>query len=123
MAIPPTAKVFDDNLDPHEELDWKVYLSTVMEDGEAVAVGTWTLEVLAEGTALGLTIMTGSGRDPELLVTGQELLFWLTIDALFQDNAAFDAGGIDLPMRVTFQTDAVPARKRQRTFLVHVEQL
>jgi hypothetical protein len=123
MAIPPTATAFAGTLDPHEKLDWRVSFYLTVEDGEVIATGTWTLEVLAEGAALGLTIMTGDGRDPALTSDSIGILFWLEIDALFQDDASFDEGGLDLPMRVTFNTDAAPSRTRQRTFLVHVEQL
>lgn len=122
MSTPPTAMVFADKLDPHEKLDWKLGCANMLEDGEMVATGAWTLEILPEGTALGLEIMTGSGRDPILMTGGQAIVFWLTINALFQDNAAFDGGGISLPMRLTFDSDALPSRKRQRTFLVPVAQ-
>lgn len=122
MTIPSTAAKFPAIMDPHEELDWRVPFETILEDGEAVAVGAWVLETLPEAAALGLTIMTGSGRDPELTVDGRGLLFWATIDPAFQDNAAFDDAVVYLPLRVTFPTDALPARKRQRTFLIGVSQ-
>ena len=123
MAIPSTAAVFAGSIDPHEELDWRVALYDIIEDGEEVLAGSWALEVLPEGVALGLEIMMGSGRDPELTSDNRGVLFWLAVNAAYQNDATFDSPGTDLPMRITFQTDAVPARKRQRTFLVHVEQL
>lgn len=122
MSIPASAEVFADKLDPHEELDWRLNCYSILEDGEAIATGTWTLEILSEGTALGLEIMTGGGRDPALLTDARALVFWLTVDPLFQDDASFDDGGLNLPMRITFESDALPARKRQRTFLVPVAQ-
>lgn len=122
MPIPPTAEVFSSSLDPHEELDFRINLYSLLEDGEAVATGTWTLEVLAEGAALGLEIMSGAGRDATLTVDDRAVIFWLTVNPSFQDDVAFDEGGVSLPMRITFDSDALPARKRQRTFLVPVEQ-
>lgn len=122
MTIPSTAATVPGRLDPQEELNWRINLGNILEDGEAVAGGTWTLEVLSEGVALGLTIMSGSGRDAALDSDSRSILFWLKIDSLFGSNAAFDGGGVDLPMRITFSTDSTPARKRQRTFLVHTAQ-
>lgn len=123
MSTPPTAEKFGKPLDPHEELDWRLNCYSILEDGEAIATGTWTLEVLTEATALGLTIMTGSGRDPELISGSRSIVFWTNIDALYQGNAAFDGAGTSLPMRLTFESDALPARKRQRTFIINSAQL
>jgi len=119
MTIPATAKQFTDFLDPEEEIDFKIDLSTLMEPGEAIASGAWTLEVLTEGTALGLEIMTGSGRDPALADDALSIRFWLAVDALLQGSAEFE-DGVDLPMRITAPTTVSPARTRQRTFTVKV---
>lgn len=122
MAIPPTAEAFADPLDPHEELDFKIELADLLEDGEAIIPAGWTLEVLPESAALGLTVMTGGGRDPALADENTAVTFWLTIDPAFRDNAAFGSGGTVLPLRVTAETDAVPPRRRQRTFRIRVAQ-
>jgi len=119
MATPATAKNIG-TLDPNEELDFLVPLAPVLEPGEEIA--SYTLELLPEAVALGLTIMTGSGRDHALALENTAIYFWLNIDPDFIGNAAFD-GGIALPMQVTAITNSDPARKRQRTFLVSVVQL
>ena len=121
MAIPASAKSFPDSLDPHEELDFKIDLTNLLEIGELVSDGDWTLEVLTEAAALGLEIMTGGGRDPLLSVEATTIRFWLTIDPLLQDDAAFD-DGVDLPLRITAPTTVSPQRTRQRTFTVRVVQ-
>ena len=122
MAIPSTAKVFTQSLDPHELLDFQIVLSDLLEDGEIVDDMEWTLEVLAEGAALGLTIMEGSARDPVLEVGGEKVTFWLTVDDSYKANAAFDGAGTKLPLRITARTTASPYRLRQRTFQVTVVQ-
>lgn len=122
MAIPTTAQVFAEALDPDEVLDFKFDCSGLLETGETVDAAVWTLEVLAEGTALGLTIMTGGGRDPLLDDGDTSINFWLEIDTAFKTNAAFDGAGTSLPLRVTMQTTSSPSRTRQRTALVKVAQ-
>ena len=122
MAIPPTAEAFADALDPHEELDFRIELADLLEDGEAIDAANWTLEVLAEGAALGLSVMSGDGRDPVLSESDTAVTFWLKVDPAFQDNPAFGSGGTALPLRITAQTDTAPPRKRQRTFSVRVAQ-
>lgn len=117
MAIPESALRFDDFLDPEEELDWKVQLTNLLEVGELISDGDWTLEVLAEATALGLAIMTGSGRDPSLVDGDTSIKFWLEIDPLLSGDGSY-VDGVDLPMRITAVTNVTPARTRQRTFLV-----
>lgn len=121
MAIPPTAQAFAGALDPHEELDFVLSGGTILEEGEQIEAG-YTLEVLAEGVALGLTIMTGDGRDHMRINGNRDIRFWLEIDTAYKTNAAFDGAGTSLPMRVTFETNAEPSRTRQRTFLVPVVQ-
>ena len=111
---------FTDLLDPQEELDFKINLSDLLEEGEAI--DSWTLEPLPEATALGLTIMSGSGRDAVLTDNATSVTFWLEVAEAFQDNAAFANGGTALPLQITVVTDASPARTRQRTFNVTVAQ-
>lgn len=119
MAIPDAAAQVEDNLDPHEELDFKVDLSGLLEAGEAIASGTWTLTVLAESAALGLTIMTGSGRDPAL-ADGESgancaVVLWLEIADAYKTNAAFDDPGTELAFEILAPTNVSPARTRNRT--------
>ena len=122
MAIPSTAVAFGQPMDPQEELDFQIDVAGLLEVGEDVASSGWTLAVLAESAALGLTIMTGSGRDPSFDIVTDKLRFWLKIDIAFQTNAAWDGAGTSLGLVLTATTNSVPARKRQRTFTVTVVQ-
>lgn len=120
MAIPPTAQKFAGVLDPNEELDYLARAGTLLEVGEAIQ--SYNLTVLPEGVALGLTIMSGAGRDHGLNDTATGVDMWLTIDPSFKGNAAFNAAGTALPLHLNLVTDSVPARIRDRTFLVQVAQ-
>lgn len=120
MAIPPTAVKFAGTLDPQEELDFAINCVGLLEAGETIA--SYTLTVLAEAVALGLTIMSGGGRNHALNDSDAGIDLWLTIAPGFQANAAFDGAGTPLPLHVQFETDSSPARTRERTFLVQVAQ-
>lgn len=120
MAIPPTAAAFAQGLDPHEELDFVIPCAPLLEIDEAI--DSYELTPLAEAVALGLTIMTGGGRDHARLEDNRSILMWLEIDDAFETNAAFDGAGVRLPMEVTIVTDSYPARTRQITLLVPVAQ-
>ena len=121
MAVPPSAQSFAGSLDPHEELDFLLDCGPLLESGEEI-VG-YTLTVLAEGVALGLTIMSGSGRDHELVGNNRAVRFWATIDAAYKSNAGFAGSGTSLPLEIALVTNSDPARIRNRTFLIEVAQL
>lgn len=120
MPTPPTAFAFEDGLDPHEELDFVIPCGPILEDGEEI--DSYTLTVLAESAALGLTIMSGGGRDHELVEDNTAIALWLEIADAYKTNAAFDGTGASLPMEVTLVTNSAPARTRQFTCLVPVAQ-
>jgi hypothetical protein len=121
MAIPPTAAKFARVLDPHEELDWMAPCSPLLELGEQI--DSFEVVVLPEAAALGLTIMSGSGRDIALAENDTGIVMWLTIDDAFVGDAAFEGAGTALGMEVTIVTNSTPPRTRNRTFVVQVAQL
>lgn len=121
MATPPTAFEFAEGLDPHEELDFVVPCDNRLETGEEIA--SYTLTLLAEATALGLTIMSGDGRDHQRIESNRSIELWLEIADAYKTNAAFEGAGVSLPMEVTIVTNSSPARTRQFTALVPVAQL
>jgi hypothetical protein len=121
MTFPFSAATVPAALDPHEILDFTFDAKPLLEAGEAIAAGTWTIEVLPEGVAMGLVIMTGGGRDPALAEANTQIDFWLEIHNDFKTDPEFEAG-IDLPFEVTVPTNASPNRVRQRTCVVRVVQ-
>ena len=121
MAIPPTAAKFRDSLDPHEILEWVAPCSTLLESDEQIEED-YELAVLAEGAALGLTIMEGDDRDHKRTNENRDIELWLTIDDAFKGNAAFDGSGVNLPLEISFWTSSTPPRRRNRIFLIQVVQ-
>jgi len=119
-TIPPTAPTFPDPIDPQEILDFAFELHDVLEPGETIDPSEWEIEILIEGVALGLEIMEEVDRAPALEDEDRTIGVWLRIAVEFQDNAAFEGSGIDLPMRATGKTTSDPFRIRQRTAKVKV---
>lgn len=124
MPTPPTAKSFSAPLDPHEEIDWVLNCADLLEANEQI--DSYSLTLLAESVALGLTIMSGSGRDDTTIAingaAAKGVLFWAEIDAAYEENSAFDGAGTSLPIELEIVTNSTPARTRQRTFLMKVVQ-
>lgn len=121
MAIPPTAAKFARVLDPHEELDWVAPCAPLLELGEQI--DSFTVDLLPEAAALGLTVMSGSGRDIGLAENDTAIRMWLTIDDAFVANGSFEGTGTALGMEMTIVTNSTPPRTRNRTFAVQVAQL
>lgn len=115
---------WEETLDPAERLDFVMQFAAgdepVLEPGETIS--TYTLGVTAEAAALGLTIETAGAYAAELLAGSTDIKLWLSVAAPFQENEAFTQG-LPLGVVATITTTSNPARRRQRTFLVKVQQL
>lgn len=118
MPIPSTAVVWEYVMDPADVVDFEFEVSGMLEAGEAV--DSYTLTVLPDATALGLTL--GTGAYAPVSVDPVTWRIWLSVDASQQDNPAFDGTGATLPLELTVVTDSTPARTRQRTLVVKVAQ-
>lgn len=86
MAIPPTAKAFEQVLDPSDVVDFYVVVSqgepdanppTVLLMGEAIA--DYSLALSSEATAVGLRIVQREGYENRL--SGNVLTLWFEVDA------------------------------------------
>ena len=122
MVVPASAFKFDAEMDPAELLDYQLKLSEgplkLLEDGELFT--TWTLTLYPEAIALGVEL--GSGTY-EPVADGENITVWFQVDPLFQEDAAFDGNGVDVPMELSITTNHAPARKRQRTLVLPMRQL
>lgn len=107
----PKAKIWEESMDPSDEVNFEVDLSPQLIEGESVA--TFTLDLPAESLLYGLTLGTTTR---EAFLTGDILTIWLT---LTEDPIDL----VTLPIEITFVTDSVPSRTKQRTVAVKVEQL
>ena len=117
MAIPSTARVFTQALDPSDILDFYLGL-TSGDDGDDLQVGenvaSFQLTLSAEAVAAGLILMDG-GRTR---ISANVLGFWLQANAAAQISAIFDGAGVQLPIVFTYTTDNTPPRTVQRTLVV-----
>jgi hypothetical protein len=122
MATPPTAVTFTERLDPQEIKDYRLSAAVSIEAGEQIDPANCTLVMSAAGTALGLTIITGSGTypDPTVNVNGTAIDFWVKVDVAFAGNAAWQGSGTGLSMELTFLTTHSPPRKIQGTAIMVV---
>lgn len=127
MATPLNAIVWSEPMDPAEEMDWVADLSSMLEVGEGAEAG-YTIELSPEALDAGLFIMTGSGRTHHL-ITGDPsrtdnsaILVWLAVDPGSQTDPMFEGAGTSFPIEVTFQTNSLPSRKRQRTYVLRIAQ-
>lgn len=117
MAIPSTAPVALQSMDPYDLVDYKIELGNLLEAGETIS--TWSVTALPETTLLGLQIQTGAGYAAAL--NGTDITIWLNVILAEQSNPAFTAGVV-LPFEVSFTTSNAPNRKKQRSFGIKVVQ-
>ncbi len=126
MAISTKAVTIDDPMDPDEILDWGIPFKPILDAGEAIDDGDWTLQVGAEAAALGFELIEGDPDwpDPTLVNDGEGhptiIRFWARVDPAFLGDPAFQGEGIALPIEGTIWTTSTPRRKRQRTVLIKV---
>lgn len=118
MAIPATALVWPEPMDPSDIVDYAVDLTTLLDTNEGIA--SYSVILLSEAELLGLVIGTGS-RSPQL-IEGTKLRIWFSILQDYQQNAAFSGQGASLPIQITIDTTSSPARRKQRTLVVKVQQ-
>lgn len=123
MAIPLTAFIWPDPMDPSDVVDFVIDCADptlpLLESGETIA--SFTLVLPSESVALGLTIGTAA-RAPVKINTDTAIRLWLSVDSGFISNSAFSGAGQSLPVEVTIVTTSSPSRTRQRTCVVKVSQ-
>jgi len=118
MAIPPTALVWSEPMDPSDVIDYVVDCTSLLDEGEFVS--SYTVVPYSEATLLGLTI--GTGAQAPALISGTKIRVWLSVSASYVDNAAFSGSGATLPIQLTINTSSSPSRRKQRTLVVKVVQ-
>jgi hypothetical protein len=125
MAIPPSAKAFDQALDPSDVVDFYVLVSqgkpeadspTVLLIGEAIA--SYQLALSAEASAVGLRIVEREGYANRL--SGNVLTLYLEVDVSMRGSAIFDGSGVIVAIEMLIVTTSAPPRTKQRSFLVRI---
>lgn len=125
MAVPLSAKAFDQAVDPADVVDFFVVVSqgaadakppTILLLGEAIA--RYSLKLTPEAAAVGLRIVDAVGYENRL--SGNVLQLWLEVDEAVQASPLFDGAGITVAIELLIVTTAVPPRTKQRSFLVRI---
>lgn len=123
MPIPTNAFEWKAVMDPTDQVEYVIDLKDpdkpLLEAGETIA--SYTLTLLAESVAVGLTISTGP-RAPVLINGSTGIRVWFEVDSGNWSNAAFNGDGARLPMELTVTTSTTPSRRRQRTLVLKVAQ-
>jgi hypothetical protein len=120
-AIPAKAVPFADSADPYDLVEWVAECAgKILEPGETIA--DFTLNLHSDAIALGVAIRDDGAYVPGLVDTDTSIQFWLEVDPLDRDNAAFDSG-LKVGIIVSVDTDSTPPRRRQRTWVATLEQL
>jgi hypothetical protein len=109
-------------MDPTDQVDYLARFdgpAPVLEADETIA--SYTVELMPEAAGAGLIVSQGGGRDPAL-VDGKAISLWFEVDVAKRESGIF-AKGIAAGVVFTIITTAIPARRRQRTFVLTVAQL
>jgi hypothetical protein len=121
VAIPAKAVAFDSSADPYDLVEWVAEAAgKILETGESIAA--FTLNLHSDAIALGVSIKNTGAYAPGLVDANKSIQFWLEVDPSFRDDPAFDLG-LKVAIIVSIDTDSVPARRRQRTWVATLEQL
>lgn len=123
MTIPANAFIWDAVMDPTDQVEYIIDLADatkpMLEASEIIA--SYTLTLLSDAVAVGLTIGTGT-RSPVLINGNTAIKVWFEVDNAYWSNAAFNGDGSKLPMELTVTTSTSPSRRRQRTLVLKVAQ-
>lgn len=122
MAIPQNPVVWAQKMDPAERLDYlaRFGVGSVLEPGEAIA--DFSVALLPEATALGISITETPGKSPRLVEGNTSIYLWFEVDPDFHSDVAFDGPGVVVGVEFTLTTTADRARVRQRTYALSVGQ-
>lgn len=116
MAIPTSAIVSPEVMDPYDIVDFKIDCTGLLEPYEMVS--TYVVQPLSESVLLGLELApAGYPTTLEL----NKITFWARIATVNQSDTIFQ-NEVLLPLEISITTNAVPPRKRQRTVVLRVTQ-
>lgn len=123
MPIPTNAFEWKAVMDPTDQVEYLIDLKDpdkpLLEAGETIS--SYTLTLLAESVAVGLTISTGA-RAPTLINSNTGIRVWFEVDNAYWSNTVYSGDGVRLPMELTITTSTTPSRRRQRTLVLKVAQ-
>jgi hypothetical protein len=121
MAIPASAIAFDQAMDPYDLLDWEIDITQFLEEDERAEEGLWSLVRSAEAIEYGL-IISGGDRAAHLSEDGRAVFFWLEVATDQQLDPQFSGAGVLVALELSFTTNSIPGRRRQKTYVVRIAQ-
>lgn len=120
MAIPIGTYIWPEALDPSDVVDYTIDCEGLFDD-PAENIYSYTLELSPEAIFYGLMLEDPPTYNIELSPDRRSIKVWLQIEDPQENHADFRLG-VTLPIEVTFVTNAIQARIRQRTVAVKVIQ-
>ena len=117
MPLPSNVTTWADAMDPRDIQNFKIDCSTFLDDGENV--NTYTLSLMSDAVLAGLNIGTGAYAPS---IAANKINIWFNITDANQQDEMFYGGGTNLPLVIEVVTTSIPARRRERTFAVKVQQ-
>lgn len=119
MTIPTDAVVFAEVMDPADLMEYEANMTDLLDNASAIT--SFTIALLPDAILAGVQIKSGAAYDPGLVLVNKAIDFWLEVQVADRENVAYTAG-IRVGVVITINTNHVPARRRQRTFVVNVRQ-
>ena len=113
------ATLWEQPLDPSEQLDFEMDFTGLLEDEETIVPEGWSVMPTASAEEAGLVVAHG-GRYSPLLLEGNRIVLWLSIAEDKRADRLFTGAGRRLGVVANFATSTNPSRRRQREFQVKV---
>lgn len=113
------ATMWEQPLDPSEQLDYEIDFTGLLEEGETIVAESWSAMPSAVAADAGL-IVAQEGSYGAQLHDGSRIVLWLSIAEHKRAERHFSGAGRKLGVVVNFSTSSNPARRRQREFQVKV---
>lgn len=128
MALPPNASIWTQPMDPTDLVEFIADFGNaasgssgaVLAEGEAI--DTYTVTMSAEGAALGVTISEEAGYETTLVESDKAIRIWIYVDEADREDPAFAGAGLQLGVTFTINTNSVPPRRKQKTYILEVAQ-
>lgn len=119
MAIPASAIIWEDGpMDTRDRLDFVAQFGGLLEANEIIE--TAEINPLAEAVAVGLVLLRDAQHGP-WIANDNNIEFWVEIAEDKQQDNIFNSS-VSLPIEITINTNAVPPRRFQRTFVIKAGQ-
>jgi hypothetical protein len=112
--------IVSQRMDPKDREFFIFNFESEMDPGELINPATLAIEVSAAAAAIGVSVLTASPNQP--VVNGGRVQFWVQVAEAFRESPIFNRGA-SVSIKMTFETDATPPRRLERTGRIRIVQL